>query len=114
MDIDINALEPEGLDIVTRRIMADAAGSRDDLTQAQRDERRAQEARRFTVTEADAWDGTRGICLHCGELADGVEPDARRYRCECCSRSEVYGLEEAIIAGFVDIDDDEADELAEL
>ena len=34
-----------------------------------------------------------GICLGCGQDADGVEPDARRYRCEDCRENKVYGAE---------------------
>ena len=32
-----------------------------------------------------------------GEDADGVEPDARRYECECCGEPGVYGAEELLI-----------------
>lgn len=39
-------------------------------------------------------DAMVGMCLACGELADGVEPDARRYECECCGAHKVYGFEE--------------------
>jgi hypothetical protein len=34
-----------------------------------------------------------GLCLACGEDADGCEPDARRYPCECCGERQVYGAE---------------------
>lgn len=37
-----------------------------------------------------------GLCLVCGEDADGVEPDARCYRCASCGRHEVYGAEEIL------------------
>ena len=40
-----------------------------------------------------------GICLACGDLADGCEPDARQYKCEACGERKVYGLEEALIMG---------------
>ena len=40
-----------------------------------------------------------GICLACGEDADGVEPDARRYVCECCGERAVYGAEELLMMG---------------
>jgi hypothetical protein len=42
-------------------------------------------------------DDCRGFCLRCGDEAYGVEPDARRYRCESCGESAVYGAEEIII-----------------
>ena len=45
------------------------------------------------------WDG-EGFCLACGET-QGAEPDARRYRCECCGESKVYGAEELALMGLV-------------
>lgn len=41
-----------------------------------------------------------GFCLACGETADGVEPDARRYTCECCGADKVYGPEELALMGL--------------
>lgn len=38
-----------------------------------------------------------GFCLACGEDADGCEPDARKYECECCGQRQVYGAEECIL-----------------
>lgn len=40
-----------------------------------------------------------GFCKACGAETDGVEPDARGYRCESCGQAEVYGAEEMLIAG---------------
>jgi hypothetical protein len=40
-----------------------------------------------------------GFCKACGAETDGVEPDARNYRCESCGMLEVYGAEEFLIAG---------------
>jgi hypothetical protein len=41
-----------------------------------------------------------GICVACGADADGCEPDARRYECECCGEKAVYGAQELLmIAG---------------
>ena len=37
-----------------------------------------------------------GICIACGEDADGCEPDARRYLCECCGKRAVYGAQELL------------------
>lgn len=37
-----------------------------------------------------------GICLACGEDAEGVEPDAREYTCESCGADRVYGAEELV------------------
>lgn len=41
-----------------------------------------------------------GICLACGEDADGCEPDARGYTCEVCDRPYVYGAEEIMMQGL--------------
>lgn len=60
---------------------------------------------KFTVSEADIADGTLGICLACGNIQDGCEPDARGYACEECSAKRVYGLEEALISGFVELEE---------
>lgn len=38
-----------------------------------------------------------GICLACGADADGCEPDAREYNCECCDKNKVYGAEELLL-----------------
>lgn len=38
-----------------------------------------------------------GFCTACGEDADGVEPDARKYTCEACGEKAVYGAEELLI-----------------
>lgn len=51
--------------------------------------------------EAAAADGA-GFCLSCGEEQGGVEPDARRYRCECCGKLQVYGAEELAVMGRVE------------
>jgi hypothetical protein len=48
-----------------------------------------------------------GACLACGERAYGVEPDARRYKCESCGAFEVYGLEELLIMGNIELVDGE-------
>ncbi len=38
-----------------------------------------------------------GFCVACGQDAEGVEPDARRYECECCGEKQVYGAEELLL-----------------
>lgn len=38
-----------------------------------------------------------GFCIACGSLADGVEPDARRYECDQCGARKVYGAEELLM-----------------
>lgn len=44
-------------------------------------------------------DDCTGICIDCGEEVTGVEPDARRYDCDCCGAPAVYGAEELLIMG---------------
>ena len=41
-----------------------------------------------------------GFCIACGADAEGFEPDARRYECECCGALAVYGAEELLIRLF--------------
>lgn len=41
-----------------------------------------------------------GFCLACGEPAEGVEPDARRYTCECCGAPKIYGAAELALMGL--------------
>ena len=38
-----------------------------------------------------------GICTACGYEQEGVEPDARKYKCESCSQPKVYGAEELLM-----------------
>jgi hypothetical protein len=38
-----------------------------------------------------------GFCVACGEEAEGVEPDARKYTCEVCGQDWVYGAEELLL-----------------
>lgn len=38
-----------------------------------------------------------GFCIACGLEAEGVEPDARKYKCESCGALAVYGAEELVI-----------------
>ena len=44
---------------------------------------------------------SQGHCLACGEQADGCEPDACNYKCECCGECKVFGFEELLIMGLV-------------
>jgi hypothetical protein len=41
-------------------------------------------------------DNNSGLCLACGEEANGVEPDARKYECESCGEHKVYGAQELL------------------
>ncbi len=38
-----------------------------------------------------------GFCVACGAEAEDVEPDARRYTCESCGQSAVFGAEELLL-----------------
>ena len=40
-----------------------------------------------------------GMCLSCGEVGYGVEPDAIGYKCEMCGENKVCGLEVAVLYG---------------
>ena len=52
-----------------------------------------------------------GFCLACGEQNGPVEPDARRYECEACEKPMVYGFDELMLMGAINVvaDDAEAD-----
>jgi len=50
---------------------------------------------------ADSYDG---ICVSCGEwTSGGCEPDARCYPCDACGARKVYGAEEAMMMGYLNI-----------
>lgn len=38
-----------------------------------------------------------GFCLACGETNEGIEPDAGKYRCQCCNAPKVYGAEQLML-----------------
>ena len=44
-----------------------------------------------------------GFCLDCREEACGIEPDARNYLCESCGRESVFGAEELLLMGHINI-----------
>ena len=49
------------------------------------------------IMEAVEMDDNIGICISCGDEQYGVEPDARKYECESCGASKVYGAEELLM-----------------
>lgn len=55
-----------------------------------------------TVSEIHS-DEDLGFCVRCGSEAYGVEPDARGYECENCGTKGIYGLEELMINGYLEI-----------
>jgi len=60
----------------------------------------------ITITDADyraARNGNLGLCLECGAERGGCEPDARRYYCEACEGSAVYGIEELLMMNLLNI-----------
>ena len=60
------------------------------------------EARVVAAVERSMMDlDNPGFCVACGDEVDGVEPDARRYRCQACGQSAVFGAEELLMAGMV-------------
>ncbi len=44
-----------------------------------------------------------GVCLACGSEAYGVEPDACGYDCECCGEPAVFGIEELMLMGRIEL-----------
>lgn len=56
----------------------------------------------------DAVDSYTGWCVSCKEFTTScVEPDAEHYECEECSKSTVYGAEQAMMLGLIDLKEDE-------
>jgi hypothetical protein len=45
----------------------------------------------------------QGLCRNCGSVAENVEPDACNYKCEACGKSEVFGLEELLLMGEIEL-----------
>ncbi len=37
-----------------------------------------------------------GVCVACGDDAEGVEPDAEGYTCETCGEDSVFGAEQLL------------------
>lgn len=62
------------------------------------------------ILQAVSSDENMGFCLSCGADTDGVEPDARQYKCSSCGELQVYGAEEILIMGIArePAEDDEA------
>lgn len=68
--------------------------------------------RHFSISEAhyeELSEENGGLCTSCGNEQYGVEPDARRYKCEECGEHAVYGVEELLMMGQIDLDGDDDD-----
>lgn len=50
--------------------------------------------------------GHPGVCIGCGYLDEfaGCEPDACEYECPGCGENKLYGLEEALMMGNLEIE----------
>ena len=46
-----------------------------------------------------------GLCVACGAERDCCEPDARNYECESCGEKKVFGAEELLIMGKIEIEE---------
>jgi len=51
----------------------------------------------------EAMENYEGYCLACGNSQGGVEPDAQKYQCETCKCFAVYGTEELLLMGKIEI-----------
>jgi hypothetical protein len=63
----------------------------------------------ITITTDDYMDMCSdhgGYCLACGMDAYGIEPDARNYKCEECGKTEVFGIEELLLMGEINFEED--------
>tara|TARA_R100001244_G_scaffold124665_1_gene94527 strand:- start:304 stop:513 length:210 start_codon:yes stop_codon:yes gene_type:complete len=61
----------------------------------------------ITITEEEYLensDGLEGYCTNCQEFTTTcVENDAEKYACSACDKKTVYGTEQALILGLIDI-----------
>ena len=48
-----------------------------------------------------ARDESLGLCIKCGAIQYGIEPDARRSLCPECKGRPLYGIEELALMGLV-------------
>jgi len=47
-----------------------------------------------------------GYCVNCGDITrfGMTEPDARRYPCDECGKNTVFGIEESLLCGYINIE----------
>ena len=49
-------------------------------------------------------EGGLGYCVACGEeRTEFTEPDTEKQKCEACGQHQVYGLDNLLIMGLIDI-----------
>lgn len=51
-----------------------------------------------------------GLCHNCGNVADCCEPDARNYACEACGENQVFGTDESLVMGKIELCDSQDQE----
>lgn len=63
--------------------------------------------KKFKMTEDEYRENVNdynGFCLACGECRFGeTEGDARNYPCESCEENKVFGTEELLVMGLIEI-----------
>lgn len=61
----------------------------------------------LTQFEFESMDeNSEGLCINCDAVSCGVEPDARGYECEVCERKTVYGMQELLLRGRVEFEEE--------
>ena len=63
----------------------------------------------FTMTEEEYRERSNdyeGLCIYCKSEAFDIEPDARGYECEECEEHGVYGMEELLLMGAIQFEED--------
>jgi hypothetical protein len=60
----------------------------------------------------DHVDNDDGYCTTCADWTalGGCEPDARNYRCDECDKKTVFGAQEALLMGLIEIGEGEEDQ----
>ena len=68
----------------------------------------------FTMSEevfSELCDDMIGLCTACGEEYDGsLEPDAHNVECSSCGEEKTCGVEELMLMGRIELQDDEFEE----
>ena len=62
----------------------------------------------FLMTEEEYRDYTDnyiGLCISCGAERECCEPDAEKYKCEECGKTNVYGVEQLMLLCRIGLSD---------